>query len=98
MAAVIVPVANTALATDWLTVAEGAEHVLTIIGSGGAELTIEQRVGATADGQPIGRLYVSNSRPEAARTHIPGPFTYRIVRAESADQAGKQRLSRHLIT
>ena len=90
MATVIIPVADTFLEGDWATVPPNEEHVLTIIGDGGAELTIEQRIGATSQGQPIGRLFVSSSRPEAAAGRIPGPFTYRLVRAEGV-MAGAQR-------
>lgn len=89
MAAIFMPVGNTALATDWLTVAAGAEHSITIIGASGAELTIEQRIGATSDGQPIGRLFVSSSRPEGAGARIQGPFSYRVVRREGVN-AGAQ--------
>lgn len=90
MATIIMPVGDTALPSDWLTVPSGEEHIVTCIGASGAELTVQQRVGATSEGQPIGKLYVSSSRPEAAGARIPGPFTYRMVRAAGGVPAGFQ--------
>lgn len=81
MATIIMAVGDTALPTDWYTVAAGSERTVTILGDSGAELMIEQRKGTTSEGQPIGRLYVSASRPEAAAARIPGPFQFRLVRA-----------------
>lgn len=90
MATIIMPVGDTALSSDWLTVALNEEHVVTCIGESGAELLIEQRVGATSEGQAIGKVYVSSSRPDAAGARIPGPFTYRVVRAAGGVLAGFQ--------
>jgi hypothetical protein len=82
MAAIIMPLGTSSepLPTDWLTVSGAEEHAITCIGESGAELMIEQRIGATSNGQTIGKAFVSSSRPEAAIFRIKAPFIYRIVR------------------